>query len=618
MNMLKLNVGFGVAFAIPQIKNADVTAEGVFMKKFLSMMLALAMIISCVTVFSLTANAADGDWDVYASRGDYQDKYSPDNRSVPGYEYTDEGLHMIPADYTDFTPNAMFQTKDLIDIRQGVYLKVRIDNFTHGGDEWFGFFVQTYKNDWFIDDETYGNLGLGALVRPNPNTKKIDRIQSNYSVNHDEDSKSTSTPGIYTTSEFDEQGRIILTYEITYSEEEGYKAFANGAELDAGMMQELGKLFDENNGMMYIGFQLQNSNKGGTVECTILEFGTNAEDAEVPMGDDSADPINRTKTVAPLEDASKIPLGEPAIRLTGDAEDSDTLMRITSTAKYTVNDDFTVRLRTTNPRVQINASVKYETSYSVNDFPYAMMIVRNLCSCDYQDIDYDGEVDKICTCSESGKVYVMVGDVIQANENYTIATTVANTTPATDEEGNTYMYFLIDLTSFMGQVGADGEPSSRINALRVDIHNVKSTDPDRNSFDFCEIAFLRSEEEVAQYFKDYMEMLGGKVEDTEDSTDEQPSETPTEDPDDSGDDTNAPTEDTNKGEDDTDAPTDTPDNGNDETEAPTNAPANNGGDEKEPDASEKKSGCGGTVGVGAVAVMIIACIGFVSFRKKED
>ncbi len=621
------------------------------MKKILSVILAAMMIVSCFAAFTITASAAQGDWNVYATRADYIDEYDPNNRSIPGYEYIEgEGLHMIPADYTWFTPNARFNTKKKVNLRDGVYMRVRIDDFTHGNDEWFGFYLNELQVDEFISEDVTSNPGMSALVRVSPTTREIRTVQANYSTSHESGSKSVNSAPVKDVSwnEFDDQDRLIFTFEVKWNEEDGYSVICNGIELDKGMMQEMTKVFDENDGLMYVGFALQNSNMGGTVECTILEFGTDAEHAEIPSGEDSADPVNRSKEIAEIADPSTVPAGQPAIRMDGYPEGSDSLGRVGCSGKATVLDNNFVNLRATNgvasQIMQVMVDVKYAKSYDVADFPIAMAVFRNLCTCTYTDLDYDGMPDEVCQCKESGKAYLLVDDIIQPSENYTTSFSMSMDEPHMDAEGNSYVYFIIDHS-----VLSDSGITGRINGIRMDIHGVKGADAERCSFDLCEIAYFRSEDEAEAYFETLMVKYSGGEEtesetaETEESSEESVSES------------TEPAEDTNVTETETtEDPTEeatteqttekatekateatTEESTDEPTEKPTEAPteestektteADSDASTTEPgteaggtDAPAASGGCGGTVGIGALALVAVAAAGLVSFKKKED
>ncbi len=618
------------------------------MKKILSVFLAAVMVVACFVAFTVTSSAANGDWDVYSSRGDYLDESDPSNRSIPGYEYVDgEGLHMIPADYSDFIPYATIQSKKKVNLRDGVYMKVRIDNFTYdAGDKWFGFSIARLKTDEFISEDETGNPGVTAFARPNAD-KTLRTIQSDYRLDSVSGHKSVGNSVTAGCDEIDEQGRVIITLQVTWSEADGYNMFINGIQLDAGMMQELTPVFDEEDGLMYVGFIFQNSTKGGDLECTVLKFGTNEEDAETPIGDDSREPDNRSLDVAEIADPSKVEAGKPAIMLNGYGEASDVHVKMGASGVRTVLDDNSLNITATTALVQISGGVKLTVSYDIKDFPIAIAILRNLCTCTYSDLDYDGVPDEICQCKETAKVYALAGDVAAANESYTISSSLDMSEQYIDKNGNSYLYFIFDYNSLILS-GFEG----RINGIRMDINGIKYSDANRNNFDLYEILWFRDALEATNYFDELMAKLdGGTVPpETCEETTEENTETDqeTDEGTDAGDATGADT-----GDDTTEPETDVPDATEpgtaepettepettepETTEPETTEPEKTEPETTEPDATEpdttdnetvsseasteapeKKGGCRGTLGAGALAMAAFAAAGALSFRKKED
>ena len=82
------------------------------MKKILSLVIAAAMLLSLAVVMSVPAAAVDGEWIVYSKADHEKPDYEGDPMSIPGYEYNDDGLHVIPADWRDFKPGAGVQRLD--------------------------------------------------------------------------------------------------------------------------------------------------------------------------------------------------------------------------------------------------------------------------------------------------------------------------------------------------------------------------------------------------------------------------------------------------------------------------------------------------------------------------
>ena len=47
----------------------------------------------------------------------------------------------------------------------------------------------------------------------------------------------------------------------------------------------------------------------------------------------------------------------------------------------------------------------------------------------------------------------------------------------------------------------------RIHGLRIDIENMKITEPGRDTFEICQVAFFKTEAEARAYAKDYISAL---------------------------------------------------------------------------------------------------------------
>lgn len=462
------------------------------MKKIISLMLAIILCLSLAVAMMVSTSAAVvGEWNVYTGRGQYKEKDNPEMKSIPGYEYTDEGLHMIPADWSTSSPWGIFQTKEQVDLRQGVYMEVRVDNFTYEEDRWFGFNIWEERIDEFPYEEDKQSLGVEMLIRVNS-----DKTISNVQVNrHTVVGKSTVTTSMNTSgivNNIDTKDRPTMTLEITWSESAGYNVKINGAVLSASDAAAMTEFFDgpDNDGMAYISFSLQNSVKGGTAECTITKFGKSKDDWSIPAGDDGARPINNTINFAEIESADKIPLGSPAVRIDGNILTSDLLAKPKSTnnSKILIDEDFLINVSTTSSWASVSMSVAHEVSYDVKDFPIVLIITRNLCTCNLT------EEEPFCVCGEMISLLAMTGDVISESTQYQKAANCMNWSTDDDEDGNSYSYFISDWTGYEG----------RINGLRLDVNGVKYSEEGRNAFDICEIGFFRTAAEAEAYYEYYL------------------------------------------------------------------------------------------------------------------
>ena len=477
------------------------------MKKIISLMLAIILCLSLAVAMMVSTSAAVvGEWNVYTGRGQYKEKDNPEMKSIPGYEYTDEGLHMIPADWSTSSPWGIFQTKEQVDLRQGVYMEVRIDNFTYEGDRWFGFNIWEERIDEFPYEEDKQSLGVEMLIRVNSD-KTISSVQVNRHTVVGESTVTTSmnTSGIV--NNIDTKDRPTMTLEITWSESAGYNVKINGAVLSASDAAAMTEFFDgpDNDGMAYISFSLQNSIKGGTAECTITKFGKSKNDWGVPAGDDGARPINNTINIAEIESADNIPLGSPAVRIDGNTLTSDLLTKPKSTnnSKILIDEDFLINVSTTSSWASVSMSVAHEVSYDVKDFPIVLIITRNLCTCNLT------EEEPECECVERLSLLAMTGDVISESTQYQKAADCMNWSTDEDVDGNFYSYFVSDWTGYEG----------RINGLRIDLNGVKYSEEGRNAFDICEIGFFRTVDEAKAYYEYYLVDRGVLGEDEAPETD---------------------------------------------------------------------------------------------------
>ena len=605
------------------------------MKKFLSMLLATVMVVAAVmAVLAVPTAAADGIWSVYAKKDQYIEGYVGPMSDIPGYEYTDEGLKMIPAEWKDSTPYATFQTSEKVYLKDGVYLEVRVDQFSYGaGDKWFGFSIWDQQNvSLGKQGEDYG-YGVETLIRHNGVSAMKDEsgnvvedengktVYNEKPDNYNAEDKSTWAGAMNNLEwykdlqegqrikcdgyekadydyKFDENGCPILVLEIKWDAgNEMCVAYINGVKAPDTYNYAIRDRFEKEGWMAYVGFSLQNNMTGGTIGCTILKFGTSASDNDVPVGDDDEEPRAFSNEKAPLADSSTIAEGAPAIRLTGSVLDSNVAGKPDSFAGnlIVVKDDSSVNLTAAaNGAAYIKFTVDNTVSYAAEDFPIVLFIMRNYCTCTYTDEDGDGVLDEYCECTEQFGTLVSAGDILADDSAYSAKATSSQFSPVYDGE-DAYTYFIADFATSKNPI------TGRLHALRLDFSNMKS---DRLDLDICEIALFRTATEAEAYFNDYMESLTG--------------DTPVV-PGPGGEDETTGGEDETTGGDETTV--DTPD---DESETVADA-----GDDKdetkapETDAADKNDvnvtvGCNGVVGVGAVAVVAIAVAGLVSFKKKED
>jgi len=261
------------------------------MKRITALLLITSMLLSLIIVGGVPGAAVDGDWDVIGAAPQYEADWEGGFTPVPGYEYTEEGLHMIPAEWSSTTPYGRIQTRSKVDLKEGIYVLIRVDDFTYAGDKWFNYFIwdSTKINHGVTDIERWGQ-GVQTLIRP-----------SNAGANGEPGTVSGVSwfTGGFTSGgvsnmtadaeKKDADGKPLLALTVTW---DGctYSVDVNGAQAPQKVIDYMNNKWGGNESEAYIGLTLQNSNKGGTLEATVLKFGTSAENATIPYGDDCKEP----------------------------------------------------------------------------------------------------------------------------------------------------------------------------------------------------------------------------------------------------------------------------------------------------------------------------------------
>ncbi len=572
------------------------------MKKLFTCFLSLTLLLSLGMLFTNPVSAIDGDWMVYSSKGQYDEDFEGDRSPVVGYEYTDEGFHVVPADWKDFNPGFGLQTKNEVYIKDGVYLLIRVDEFTYANDKWFNLnlWSEEMVSPGSRDIEKNG-YGVQNLIRPS-NEGKVNNIEWHY---NGFDSGGSVPMTIPEEERYDESGRVLLAMTVTWDEVGStYAIDVNGSQAPASVIEFANEAFAD--GYAYVGFNCQNGNRGGTAGVTVLAFGTDKESAEVPVGDDSQLPNNNYIEFADPGNPDDIPYGKPGVFMNGSPvlSDSKSTHGKSSTGTTSLTDDYAVRIVAQSARVYESFGVKNEVSYLIEDFPVAIALTRNYCTCG----------DDICFALEYGKMYFMFGNQSSASESFAISGLNSCYDPIIKGE-DTYLYFYADLREDAGF-----DFAGRINGLRFDADELDYTNEDANTFDICFVAFFRSLEEAELYIYDWIG-VDPNAEDTESEESEsveqntaESAQTETVETEDSAFETELLSESEStalESEPDSDV---TPDpETTKKPEAQETEPA------KSDAPAEDKGGCGSVVGFGVIAVVAtVAACGIVSFKKKED
>lgn len=220
-------------------------------------------------------------WTTYRSPTDYNT--SP----TPGYEYTADGFHMITADFTGTFPYGTLQTKDPVNIKDGVYMELRIDDYSYGGEEgwvdhWIAFHIWDSQNI-APGNTKYGQGWLGLIRTSN------DKVTVFSTKSSDREFKYLNRNGQTIKPRLDENGKEIYTLEVRHTNY-GYTVLICGvAVAGADIITE--HLYNLNpNGEFYIGVTFHSSVQNGVCDATVLKFGNAKETAITPRGDEAVAP----------------------------------------------------------------------------------------------------------------------------------------------------------------------------------------------------------------------------------------------------------------------------------------------------------------------------------------
>ncbi len=555
------------------------------MKKLMTLALAAIMVLSLIPAMAFTAFAApesveypepsDDFWSVWRDPSEYDLEEGEPYMPAGGYEYTSEGFKVTGPDFGEYGTKLNVQSSQSVDLKDGFFMEVRIDNFSYKGesgtcDEWISFVISdqrhvgaggsSYSNNWLC-------LARGAG----------DGVVSNMSFITVRD-KEDGTPGSFTpVGAFAEckpemrDGKEVYTFEVSW-DGSAYILKVNGCAVsgDGGAITKA-LLAMENT---FVSVVLHSTQKGGKADLTITKQGTSAADADVPTGTDSREPEENMLVYGDLIDASTVPENQPAL--------------IMDANKTSIKDDPTGSNMTLTPTgsgayaVKATAEVPYfmwdiknDLTYNAQDFPIIVMMLKNFIGND-------------------GGAYFCSGDVIGATDAYMQGWSQWDDNARFYGAEEEYTFVVMDFTDMI----ANNE------ALLGRFHQIRphfGIDPNDEEMSQWSIEFMasfRSIEEAHAYADAWAEE--NIVIETGADTDAPVVTDAPVDTDAPADDTDAPVVDTDAPADDTDAATDA------ETKAETKA-------ETEAPAAE---GCASVIGFGAVAVIAAAAAAVV--LKKKD
>ena len=454
------------------------------LKKSIALTVALTMLLSFAAFFTLPVAAVDGNFDTHGSAVEEDGDYYGDKNSVAGYQYTHEGLHIMTADWSTGAPYSHVSTKDTVDLKEGVYMQVRVDDFNYAAaDKWFNFNLWSEPAiDVGSGDPSYG-YGVQTLIRPS-SSGSISSVAW-----YKQQFTACGSSSIYDEHRYPIDGKLILTIIVTW---DGltYNVEINGAAAPEKVINYMNDTYTKNS-FAYVGFTMYSNEKGGSQEATILKFGSNEYTAVTPMGDDEKYPENYYIEYAEIADPSTVPAGQPAILMTGDSRGSDLdgIPVSSNGTRISISDDGLIHVMGNSTLADSGTwKVDSEISYDIQDFPVFMVMTKNLCSCAGEN----GE----CWAFESANAYIATGDSVSPSmsnkingldicyESYRI-------------ENDSYLYFFYDTSLDVDKF------EGRINATRVDFYIDLNT-PGANEFDVVMQGFFRTADEAEEYAMQYL------------------------------------------------------------------------------------------------------------------
>lgn len=447
-------------------------------KRIFCALLCAVLLAGLIPAAALTASAAtvEGDWTTYRFASEYCDDTCDHEseacyyRPEAGYKYTAEGFTVIPADYTDFTPRLSVMSKDARPLKEGIYLKFRVDDYSYDGgrdaDQWIALTLTTEcKAEPGSPD--YGGGWLTLIRGKGDGVFSISPCLTDPST----DDAFGSFVGVGTgggTAPRDNQGREIYTLEVTW-DGSAYEMKLNGVPLPGSA--ETTKLLEklDPNGEFFVGIQMHSTVKDGTAALTILEYGANAANATTPVGSDSKEPEENCDwgSVDILE-PSAVPDGMPAILWSPDTVS----MKDGHNSKFVVRGDNTWHVEATDLDSFMYFTPKRHCSYNAEDFPVFGILLRNF-------------------WSEGGTLWYCAGDIVSPEKGCTVSYLVYDGEFYGEDEE--YVFIPIDLSDLW---------AGRINNIRLDF---VIGDESAREFDICFAGMFRSKDEAYAYAHDWLD-----------------------------------------------------------------------------------------------------------------
>ena len=528
------------------------------MKKLFALLVTVSILLSMAVIVPQAADI-EGDWTTWREANDYNhpvDEVTGEEsgyRPAPGYEYTGEGFSTVPADYTGTYPYLNVVTKEKQDVKAGIYIQFRIDEFSYKGesgeaDEWIAVALWNQPN-FTIHSDAFGQ-GYFQHYRGAGDGKATIGGQEFF-------------------PEVDDEGREIYTFEVVW-DGTAYHFMFCGVEMANSLEKSQQLEAIDPSGEFYVGIALRSTESNGKASLTILEYGTSKADASKPVGTDEKEPEVNNNVTAPIADPATVPENMPAIYF--DASTYPNFSASGMEMNALGNNGYRCKF-TASGAAMMPWFVRKDVSYDIADFPVMAYLVKDFWNTTtiwylFDDIYDAGALAK--------SVSVYDGIFFEDEEN---------------EEIEDYTLLVLD-TRELDLKGR--ELSGRINGARFDI---QGANPDADEFELCYIGWFRSVEEAEVYSRNYLGIDSSAADTDASGADETEAA-------DNGEDT--------AGEDGTIAAEGTAAEAGTNAEAGTGAEA---GTTAGTTATTEKGGCASVVGFGLTGLFALAAL--VVLKKKD-
>lgn len=461
-------------------------------RPMLAVLATLLLVLSSLLTLPVSAYTPpdiEGDWTTYRSAAEYDltQEEELNFTPAPGYEYDEEGLHLISPKYQNTTVFGTLQSKEVISLKDGFYMELRVDDFSYGGedgtaDNYISFHL--WNRAKITPGATQYGQGWLSLIRHKDGVS-AESFTSDTSFNYQ---GSTAIEPAR-----DPNGKAIYTLEVT-NDGTNYTVMVCGVPVEGG--EAITTLLNSLNtdGEFYVGASFWSAVTNGTLSATLLKCGASKETATAPAGSDSKEPEDTGCGYPGFIDPDKVPQNHPAMVF--DASGSSWTGDIPQeglTLDRQGNNSFLVTAK--DREGYFLWEVKRSLSYEAQDFPVIAILLE----------DQQGIVNDLTLRFSTG---IHMTDT----EDHSLRYHLSGITKATYGIDGEYTLAVIDLKEALSEDVYENHWSGRINNLRLDFHEM-NMDPTSeevygNAFWLHWVAVFRSVDEAEAYANVYTWPIG--------------------------------------------------------------------------------------------------------------